>query len=210
MVQPYPHLNPGQLSLYTDHDGMINQQTHPASEAEPRQETDHLVWNIHLLRQQPQRLPVVLGASLFAASVAWMLFHNLFFSFAAVLMILSAAAEYLFPCQYRLTDHAARCRYGANRFEIEWKKVKRVLLYRDGVRLSPLPSPSRLDNFRGVFLRFAQEGQPGDRESVLQAVKTLRPAPNRSDAAPPDQPVPRSRPRRRRRDAQDQTPPSAS
>lgn len=189
---------------------MINQQTHPASEAEPLQETDHLVWNIHLLRQQPQRLPVVLGASLFVASVAWMLFHNLFFSFAAILMILSAAAEYLFPCQYRLTNLAARCRYGANRFEIEWKRVRRVLLYKDGVRLSPLPSPSRLDNFRGVFLRFAPNGQTGDRESVLRAVKSLRPFPERADTAVSDPPAPRSRPRRRRRDAQDQTPPSAS
>jgi hypothetical protein len=210
MVQLYPHLNPRQLSLYTDHDGMIDQQTHPASEAKPLEETDHLVWHIHLLRQEPQRLPVILGASLFVASVAWMLFQNLFFSFAAILMILSAASEYLLPCQYRLTSHAARCRYGANRFEIEWKRVRRVLLYKDGVRLSPLSSPSRLDNFRGVFLRFAPEGQQGDRESVLKAVKALRASPERPDAVGTDQPPPRSRPRRRSRDAQEQTPPSVS
>jgi hypothetical protein len=144
------------------------------------------------------------------ASVAWMLFHNLFFSFAAILMILSATSEYLFPCRFRLTNRTAHCRYGANRFEIEWKLVRRVLLYKEGVRLSPLPASSRLDSFRGVFLRFAQEGQPGDRESVLKAIKALRPSLEPSNAAVQDEPLLRSKPRRRRRDIQDQTPPSAS
>ena len=89
-------------------------------------------------------------------------------------MLVSATSEYLLPISYKLTDRCAVCRYGANRFELEWPRLKRALLYSDGIRLSPMPLPSRLDAFRGVYLRFASDGLPGDRESVLAAIASLR------------------------------------
>lgn len=135
-----------------------------------------LEWRTHLLVEQPGRLAALLGSALFCTTVAWLLFHNLLFSLAALFMLASATSEYFFPVAYRLTDRCAACRYGANRFELEWSKVKRVLLYADGIRLSPLAFPSRLDAYRGVYLHFAPDGQQGDRESVLSAIETLRPS----------------------------------
>ncbi len=41
--------------------------------------------------------------------------------------------------------------------------------------LTSLPVPSRLDAFRGVLLRFAPEGQPGDYASVCAIVSHYAP-----------------------------------
>ena len=153
---------------------MTDENIHPAAAA-PHDETVILSWRLHLMRQHPERLPVVLGAGLFVTTVACLLFHNLLFIMAALLMLGSATGDYLLPISYRLTEQAAYCRYGANQFTLEWAKVRRALLYADGVRLTPLPTASRLDAFRGVYLRFAPDGQPGDRDSVLAAVACLRP-----------------------------------
>jgi hypothetical protein len=140
------------------------------------QERELLAWSVHRVREDPYRLLPVLGSAAFSAIVAWILFRNPLFSAAALFMIASATTEYWIPIRYRLTDRGAYCRYGANRLEIEWQAVKRALLAADGVRLSPLALASRLDAFRGVNLRFAPDGQHGDRESVLSHLKVQRPA----------------------------------
>jgi hypothetical protein len=103
-----------------------------------------------------------------------MLFQNLLLCMAALLMLLSATLEFLAPGDYRLSERGAVSRCGPNRFELAWRDVRRALLYHDGVRLSPLGRASRLDAFRGVYLRFAQDGQAGDRESVLASLASLR------------------------------------
>ena len=41
---------------------------------------------------------------------------------------------------------------------------------RNAILITSLAAPSRLDAFRGILLRFAEEGQPGDRNSVLAAL----------------------------------------
>jgi hypothetical protein len=38
------------------------------------------------------------------------------------------------------------------------------------VLLTPLATPSRLDAFRGVLLRYAPNGAPGDRASVMAVI----------------------------------------
>lgn len=135
-----------------------------------------LEWRRHLVKDDPSRVWVVFCSAAFCMTVAWLLFHNVLLCAAALFMLASATSEYLLPISYRLTQTGASCRYGANRFEMEWDKVKRVLIYSDGVRLSPIAAPSRLDAYRGVFLRFAPDGLTGDRESLLAAIEGQRPA----------------------------------
>jgi hypothetical protein len=149
-------------------------QSHAANEGNCVSEREILAWRKHMLVEEPKRIIVISGAACFCAVVAWLLFRNPIFSAAALLMIASATSEYFFPVSYRLTDRAAAAGFGANRFEMEWGKVKRVLIYPDGVRLSPLTITSRLDSYRGIFLRFANDGHSGDRASVLAAIEHLR------------------------------------
>jgi hypothetical protein len=53
--------------------------------------------------------------------------------------------------------------------EIKWTSVKRCYLDDFGVKLSPLDRKSRLEAFRGVYLRF------GDNQNqVIETVKSLK------------------------------------
>ena len=142
--------------------------------SDPISNSNTLEWNIHLASLQPHRIPIILGAALFAGAIAWMLFHNPIYCVAALLMIASSCGEFLFKQKYAITPISVTCRYGANDFELEWSKVKRVLVYSEGVRLSPLAIPSKLDNYRGVFIRFAPDEMPGNREQVLAEISAHR------------------------------------
>ena len=140
------------------------------------QDDSLLAWRIHMLRSHPDRAAILLCVSAFSVAVGWLLFRSPIFCLAALFMLVSATSEYLLPISYAITETDVTARYGANRFRIEWSAVRRALLYSDGIRLSPLAVGGRLDAFRGVYLRFAADGQPGDRESVLELVNRLRPA----------------------------------
>lgn len=151
----------------------ISETATPTQTAEP-QPRELLSWTVHMARRDPYRLIPVCGSAAFAAVTAWIIFRNPIFSLAALFMIASSTAEYWLPARYRLTERGAECAYGANRLQIEWSAIKRALLYEDGLRLSPLPVASRLDAFRGVYLRFAPDGKPGNREAVLAILNEHR------------------------------------
>jgi hypothetical protein len=130
-------------------------------------------WTVHLLRQDPARARVVFAAMLLSSVLGLVTFRSAVFALLGPLLLLSAASEYLLPIRYRLTTLRACASYGAARLEIEWSKVKRVDKYTESAKLSPFAFPNRLDNFRGVILRFAPAGETGDRIDVLELISEL-------------------------------------
>ncbi len=94
---------------------------------------------------------------------------------AAVLLLLSASSDYLFPLSYRTTIEGIEADTPTNKASLPWSAVRRCVLHRDGVLLTSLPAPSRLDAFRGVFLRFATDGMAGDQASVMEEIALRAP-----------------------------------
>ena len=89
---------------------------------------------------------------------------------AVLYRLIGATSDYLFPIQYRITREGVSADSLTGRMRLRWKEARRGLPERDGILLTPLPTASRLDAFRGILLRFAPPGEPGDRESVLAAI----------------------------------------
>jgi hypothetical protein len=97
--------------------------------------------------------------------------HSLFFGLAGTVLVLAATAEFLLPSEFEVAASSARARSGLSRSEIEWSEVRRIATDGRGLLLTPLPRASRLDRFRGVYLRF-----DGNEEAVRQAVREARAA----------------------------------
>jgi hypothetical protein len=137
--------------------------------------SEGLIWRVHLARRDPRRLPVVGLTMIFAALCVWMIFHAYLPVAAAVLLLCGAVQEYLLPSTYTLTPESACQQTGWSRHTLKWTEMQRCVLVKGGVLLSPLPRPSRMDSFRGVFLRYAPQGEMGDRASVLAHVAQYAP-----------------------------------
>ncbi len=88
--------------------------------------------------------------------------------FAAALLA-AAIGDYLFPVRHELRLRTATVSCLFSRQEIAWERVRTVWMSEDGIKLSPLRRRSRLEAFRGVFLRFGAE-----RDAVLETVRRLR------------------------------------
>lgn len=131
-------------------------------------ESVNLTWSVHRLRENPRGLVLLVPALALtfwagASLLGWAI------GLAAVGVLVAATGDYFFPVRFTLTEKRAVSQCLIARQEIEWVKVKRALLAEDGVKLSPLGFASRLEAFRGVFLRFNN-----NRDEVLQAVEQLR------------------------------------
>ncbi len=140
-----------------------------------------LTWRTHLLRQEPRRLPVLLLTFALGASCVWMMFMALPPVLAALGLMTLAVSEYLLPSRYRLDATGATAEGGAGKCKIAWRETRRVVELKNGILLSPLPAPSRLDAFRGVLLRCAPDHQPGNRAEILAFAAKYAPNPAEKD-----------------------------
>ena len=127
-----------------------------------------LRWTVHLALEHPLKLLCSLGAVAFACAAAHWAIGPLG-ALAVAVALIGSLADFLFPVTYEITPDRAACRMLFKRAEIEWRNVRRCYLDQGGVKLSPLDRLSRLEAFRGVYLRFN-----GNREQVVEAVRAMR------------------------------------
>jgi hypothetical protein len=108
--------------------------------------------------------------AVFAFVLGLLLFRNVLFGLIGFAIILAATAEFWLGLSYKVDSRGASVRCGLSLSALDWSDVKRAVADNEGIKLSPLAAPSRLDSFRGVFLRYGAE-----RESVEQAVRRYLP-----------------------------------
>ncbi len=82
-------------------------------------------------------------------------FDGLGYGLIAVAILGVGLSRYFLPTRYTLDETGVLARFMGQTQRMPWSDVRRTLVHREGIHLSPFPEPSRLDSFRGVFLRFA-------------------------------------------------------
>jgi hypothetical protein len=95
---------------------------------------------------------VAIAAGAAAAGVG---FQNVLLGLLAGILLVAAVSDYLFPIRYTLGLDGIEARGLWHRRRMTWKQVRRVGQDDLGVKLSPLPRPSRLEAYRGIYLWFA-------------------------------------------------------
>ncbi len=94
-------------------------------------------------------------------------FMDVFLTGLAVLILLGSLAPFYFPTSYRMTEDGISIRTATGSREKTWGLYRRYEADRYGVLLSPFDTPSRLDRFHGLNLRF----DTLDRERVLDFIR---------------------------------------
>lgn len=123
--------------------------------AEPRGLYRGCAWTAHPLLQESPARSVALGGIILAFSVlaASALGHPLF-AVLSVAVLAASMSRYLLPTHYTLDETGVICRHLFRHRRLPWSQIRRVDVHRDGLFMSPFARSSRMDSFRGVFLRF--------------------------------------------------------
>lgn len=132
-----------------------------------------LQWQIHLAKEQPQKLAGIIIGTIGLGILTFLCFGSVIPVIVLLFAFLGSISDFLFPVTYTLTSTHATARTSLGPVGLRtmaWADVRKVYLDDHGVKLSPLGRRSRLEAYRGVYLRFGDKQQ-----EVIDAVKKLRP-----------------------------------
>jgi hypothetical protein len=131
------------------------------TEADPQVETatgGELTWRCHPAgRSIPRTIAVLAFHMLVAVFINW---YTGSVGFAVVLTVIMffSLSSFFFPAWYTLTEKGLRVKTLITTFDRPWSNYRSYWPDKNGVLLSPFPYRSRLENFRGLFVRFEDNG----------------------------------------------------
>jgi hypothetical protein len=126
-----------------------------------------LRWSTHPIKRSA-KISILVILLLF---VIWLLVYLTTFSplltVLSVVIMLGSLSPFFLPTYYELDEKKVRVRFFFNTKEKEWTTFRSFYVDKNGVLLSPFERPSRLENFRGFYVRFNQ-----NKEEVVDFVKS--------------------------------------
>lgn len=132
----------------------------------PLSESLLLSWSTHPAKARSLVTALVILFLVVLAVLVYLLTYSAIFTVIAALILYGSLTQYFTKTTYEFTDTKVRAKYVVNKIEKEWAQYRSYYADKNGVLLSPFPSPSRLENFRGLFIRFA-----GNKDQVMDIVR---------------------------------------
>jgi hypothetical protein len=130
-----------------------------------------LRWRYHPVREGGGRLVAVI-AFLVGVPLLFGWLYGPFFVILALLILGGSLGTYFLPTNYVFYSGGLETHFIGVTRRFTWDQFRSFYPDRNGVLLSPFPVPSRLENFRGLFVRFN-----GNSEAVLSIVREHVPPP---------------------------------
>jgi hypothetical protein len=119
-----------------------------------------LSWTAWPLRDEGPRAVVKLVALAGIVALFFLVFGQL--GWLAAILLPVSLGKWFLPTSYELGADAIAVRCCGLTTRLPWTRFRRFYAHKVGVHLSTFESPSPLDPFRGMFLRFR-----GNREAVV-------------------------------------------
>jgi hypothetical protein len=130
-----------------------------AAETTAQDDGSTLAWTVHPVKRQP----LVSGAvTVFVVLIAIVVFgwtQSLWFMILALVIMLGSLAKFYFPTGYKLSNRGVTVRTTTQKLFKEWSIYRSCYPDKKGILLSPFAEPSRLENFRGLFVMFEGNGE---------------------------------------------------
>jgi len=94
--------------------------------------------------------------------------YGLFYGFLSIIVLGFSLLPYYTPTRYKLDKNGIEIRKIFYTVKKNWSQYRSFYPDKNGVLLSPFPVPSRLENFRGIYMCFG-----GSRDRVLSFIESM-------------------------------------
>jgi len=99
--------------------------------------------------------------------LVWLISYSVFLVGLAILILFGSLAGFYFPTRYFFYSDHFIVKTTLQSLRKEWSQFRSYYPDKNGVLLSPFGRPSRLENFRGLYIKFA-----GNRDRVMAIVRS--------------------------------------
>jgi hypothetical protein len=134
---------------------------------EPKSSESFLKWSTHPVKRKALVSILVILFLLGILILVYLTTQSLFFTALSVVILLGSLSSFFLPTYYELDEKKIKIKYFISSREKEWSMFRSFYVDKNGLLLSPFEKPSRLENFRGIYIRFNQ-----NKDQVVDFVKS--------------------------------------
>lgn len=113
-----------------------------------------VAWVSHPFRQSTSRAALALSAVFASALLAAWFMESAGFGLLACIIMFFSLSKFFFPTRYLLDENGVTVKTTTQTFTRPWKQFRSFYVDPNGALLSPFAVPSRLENFRGLYITF--------------------------------------------------------
>jgi len=113
-----------------------------------------LRWSSHPFKRNIKISLLVTGFLILCWVFVYMSTQSILFLVISVIILLGSLSSFFLPTEYELSNDKIKVRFFLSEKERDWTSYHSFYPDKNGVLLSPFDKPSRLENFRGLYLRF--------------------------------------------------------
>ena len=114
-----------------------------------------LEWTSHPVKRRPLLSAVVTLFILLLALLVQNMTSSALFGVLAIVVLTASLTKFYFPTSYKLTDRHVIVKTTMQTLKKDWSIYRSCYPDKNGILLSPFPEPSRLENFRGMYIMFS-------------------------------------------------------
>ena len=116
---------------------------------------ESLAWKSHPARERPLATAfVVIFVAVIMSMVYYVMDRSIFMMALAGLIFTVSLSTFFFPTTYTIDDNKVTIKYSFSAKERNLSAFRKAFPETRGILLSPYLSPTRLENFRGFYLRY--------------------------------------------------------
>ena len=125
-----------------------------------------MVWTCHPLKRRPLASVLVTLFIMVCGIAVYVTTESRWFSVFALVVLYLSVAKFYFPTTYSMNTEGITVKTTTQKLFKPWSMYRSYYPDKNGVLLSPFTRPTRLENFRGLFVMF-----DGNREEILAYLK---------------------------------------
>lgn len=137
-----------------------------------------LSWRSWPLVDEAPKSYLLVGVAIGVCVLAAIALGRIGYGLLAAVMLAVSLGRYFLPTRFELSASGVSVRFCGQTRQMNWSTVGRVVVQEAGIFISPFAAPSRLDSFRGVFVRFADNA-----DEVITFVRQARQQTNQTTEA---------------------------
>jgi len=126
-----------------------------------------LRWRSHPFKRSIKTSILVIGFLILCWFFVYLSTQSTLFLVISVVILLGSLSSFFLPTEYELSNDKIKVRFFFSEKEKDWDFYQSYYADKNGVLLSPFEKPSRLENFRGMYLRFEK-----NKDEVVDFVKS--------------------------------------
>lgn len=126
-----------------------------------------LKWKNWLAKEKPLITILVLSILVIVWFFSYSLISNIFLATILSLAVFFYLSEFFLPTEYGIDEEKVWKKIGPVKITKKWDLLRSFYTDKNGILLSPFSRPTRLDSFRGIYLRFSKD----NKEEIVEMVK---------------------------------------